>query len=334
VTAARVLVAPDAFKGTLAATEVAAAIARGITATGGLAEQCPVADGGEGTIEILIGPLGGEPRRARCHDPLGRELVAAWAWLEGSRRAILEMASASGLALLDPGERDAEAASSRGTGELIVAARQAGAREAVLAIGGTATTDGGRGALAAIEQGGGLGDMRLLLACDVRIPFEQAAVVFGPQKGASAEVVARLTQRLHEIAATLPRDPRGLEMTGAGGGLAGALWAVHGAELCSGAELVLSALDFERRLAAADAVVVGEGRLDGQSRHGKIAGEILRLALDRGVPVHAVVGGCDPTALETEWTELASLQIAGTPAELERAGAGLAGMLAGAAVRT
>ncbi len=315
----RLLIAPDAFKGTMTAAEVADAIARGVRSEGADADCCPVADGGEGTIEALRGALGGELRTAACHDALGRPIGARWAWLAATRTAILEMSSASGLALLAPGERDGERASSAGTGELLLAARDAGAEHAVLAIGGTATSDGGEGALRAIEQGGGLGPMRLTLACDVRIPFEAAAEVFGPQKGASPDGVERLTARLHAIAGELPRDPRGREMTGAGGGIAGALWAVHGAQLCSGAAYVLDSIGFGHRLAGADAVVVGEGCLDGQTRHGKIAGEILGRAA--GKPVHAIVGSVAPG---THVEPLASVRVAGTRAQLEAAGAELA----------
>jgi glycerate kinase len=327
VRGSRVLVAPDAFKGTLTAAEATAAIALGIRRAGGEAEECPVADGGEGTLDVLAAVLGGESRAATCQDPLGRPVEARWDWLAQSRTAIVEMAQASGLALLDQAELNAEGATSAGTGELLLAARDAGAREAILAIGGTATSDGGAGALTAIERAGGLGEMRLVLACDVSIPFERAAIVFGPQKGATPEAVERLTGRLKEMAEALPRDPRGLPMTGAGGGLAGALWAVHGAEIRSGAGLVLEAVGFDRRLSEASAVVIGEGCLDGQSRHGKIGGEIYDRALQLDVPVHAIAGSQDTEAVGLEWGDLASLQIAGTRAALEDAGAALAGAL-------
>ncbi|MEA2214454.1 MAG: glycerate 2-kinase [Solirubrobacteraceae bacterium] len=318
----RFLIAPDAFKGTFSAAEVAAAIARGVRAAGAEAEECPVADGGEGTVDVLLDPLGGEQRAAICQDPLGRPIEARWAWVARTRTALLEMASVSGLALVAPAERDAEAASSAGTGELLLAAREAGAREAILAIGGTATSDGGAGALGVIAQAGGLGSMRVVLACDVRVPFELAAVVFGPQKGASPAAVTRLTARLRSLADELPRDPRGIAMTGAGGGLAGALWAVHGAELCGGAPFVLATLDFAARLERASAVVVGEGCLDAQTRQGKIAGEILARA--GATPVHAIVGSVDREAVEREWGGLSSVRVAGSVAELEAAGADLA----------
>jgi glycerate kinase len=232
------------------------------------------------------------------------------------------MAGASGLALLDPEELDAEASSSAGTGELLLAARDAGAARAILAIGGTATSDGGAGALEVLERAGGPGSMELLLACDVRTAFERAAEVFGPQKGATPAAVRRLTAHLHELAGRLPRDPRGREMTGAGGGLAGALWSRYGAGLCGGAALVLDAVGFAERLAAADAVVVGEGCLDAQTLQGKAAGEILARAGD--TPVHAVVGSVDGGAEHPAWGAFASVRVAGTPAELRAAGAELA----------
>ncbi len=320
----RILVAPDAFKGTMSAAEVAGAIAAGVRRGGAEAEECPVADGGEGTIEILAAALGGELRSAAVNDPLDRPVEAPWLWFPDSGTAILEMAQASGLALIADEERDAERASSAGTGELIIAARDAGATRVILAIGGTATSDGGEGAVHAIERGGGIGEMDLELACDVLIPFEEAAVVFGPQKGASPEQVTRLTARLEEIARDLPHDPRGMPMSGAGGGLAGAIWSLYGARLRGGAEFVLRAVAFDSRLKAAEAVVIGEGRLDGQSRHGKITGAILDRAAKAGVPVHAVVGGLGDGSSAADWEELASVRIAGSPQALEQAGKQLA----------
>src|SRR4051812_21085827 len=209
----RVLVAPDSFKGTFRAPEVAAAIGRGLEAAG-LAppDLCPVADGGEGTLEVLLTALGGETAASAVTDPLGRPVEAGFALIEDGATAIVEMAAASGLGLVAPRERDAEAATSRGTGELIVAAVAAGAQVVLIAVGGSATTDGGAGAIAAIEEAGGLDGARLVVLCDVRTPFEQAAKVFGPQKGADPAAVARLTARLQAMAATLPRDPRGVPL--------------------------------------------------------------------------------------------------------------------------
>jgi glycerate 2-kinase len=286
-----VLVAPDGFKGTFRATEVAAAIGRGLESAGlRPPDLCPVADGGHGTLEVLLTALGGDTAAARVHDPLGREIDAAFALIEDGGTAIVEMARASGLALLRESERDAEAASTRGTGELIVAAVETGAQVVLVACGGSATTDGGLGAIEAIEEAGGLRGTRIVCVCDVRVPFERAAIVFGPQKGADAAAVERLTKRLGEIAAKLPRDPRGKPMTGCAGGLSGGLWAQYGAALEPGAAFVLHALDFDSRMRAARAVIVGEGQIDEQTLQGKSAGEIATRARQGGVPCFAIVG--------------------------------------------
>jgi glycerate kinase len=286
-----VLVAPDSFKGTFRATEVAAAIGRGLEAAGlRPPDLCPVADGGDGTMEVLLTALGGETSAARVHDPLGREVEAGYALIEDGGTAVIEMARASGLALVEPDERDAVAASTRGTGELIAAAVADGAAVVLVACGGSATTDGAAGAIEAIEDAGGLGGARLVCICDVRTPFERAAEVFGPQKGADPATVKRLTRRLHEFAQTLPRDPRGVPMTGCAGGLSGGLWAKYDAALEPGAAFVLNALDFDARMRAARAVIVGEGRIDEQTLQGKIAGEIATRARQAGVPCFAIVG--------------------------------------------
>jgi glycerate 2-kinase len=300
-----VLVAPDGFKGTFRATEVAAAIARGLESAGlRPPDLCPVADGGHGTMEVLLTALGGETAAARVHDPLGREIDAGFALVEDGGTAIVEMARASGLALLSEDERDAEAASTRGTGELIVAAVEAGAQVVLVACGGSATTDGGRGAIEAIEDAGGLDGARIVCICDVRVPFERAAIVFGPQKGADPATVKRLTKRLEKIAAELPRDPRGEPMTGCAGGLSGGLWAQYGAALEPGAPFVLSTLDFDARMRAARAVIVGEGRIDEQTLQGKIAGEIATRARQNGVPCFAIVGSSDLDAFRARMLDL------------------------------
>jgi glycerate kinase len=286
-----VLVAPDSFKGTFRATEVAAAIGRGLESAG-LAppDLCPVADGGDGTMEVLLTALGGETAAASVHDPLGREVDAAYALLEDGGTAVVEMARASGLALVKPEERDAVAASTRGTGELIAAAVADGAQIVLVACGGSATTDGAAGAIEAIEEAGGLGGAKIVCLCDVRTPFERAAEVFGPQKGADPATVNQLTKRLNDFAQTLPRDPRGKPMTGSAGGLTGGLWAQYDAALEPGAAFVLDALDFDARMRASRAVIVGEGRIDEQTLQGKIAGEIATRARQAGVPCFAIVG--------------------------------------------
>src|SRR6059058_430211 len=208
-----VLVAPDSFKGTFRATEVAGAIGRGLERAGLMPpDLCPVADGGEGTLDALLTQLGGEYLAAEASDPLGRPVRAGFALLEDGGTALVEMAAASGLGLVPEDERDPWAASTRGTGELIAAAVAAGAQVILVAVGGSATTDGGAGALEAIAEAGGLRGAQIVVLCDVRTPFEDAAKVFGPQKGADRDMVARLTERLEQQAQAFPRDPRGVPM--------------------------------------------------------------------------------------------------------------------------
>ena len=320
-----VLVAPDSFKGTLSASEVASAAGRGLQAGGFPVDLCPVADGGEGTLEALLEALDGETRSATVSDPLGREVKAAYGL--GDSVGILETAAASGLGLVGPSERDALAASSAGTGELILAAIAAGAETVYLGVGGSATTDGGAGAIRAIRRGGGLRDARLIVLCDVRTPFEDAARVFGPQKGAGPEEVRRLTARLHTLARRLPRDPRGVPMTGAAGGLAGGLWGALGAELVPGASFVLDALDFDVRMRSARAVVTGEGKLDQQSLAGKLVSEIATRARQGGVPCYAIVGRRELDSFGARILDLQAVLEASTLLEIEAAASRLAKLI-------
>ena len=318
----RFLVAPDSFKGTFGADEVAEAIAAGIEAGGGEADRCPVADGGEGTMEALLGALGGERRTVAVHDPLRRPIEATFGLLGDGRTAIVETAQASGLPLVAEAERDAERADTYGTGELIAAAVVAGARTVLLAVGGSATTDGGAGAIEALGEAGLLGKLEIEVLCDVRTVFEDAARVFAPQKGADPPAVERLTSRLNALATELPRDPRGVPMTGCAGGLSGGLWA-YGAELRSGAGFVLDAVGFDQRLARADAVVSGEGRFDSQSLEGKAVGEIAERCEAAGKPLHLVVGE-DGFADGRRPEVIASIAAAGSPSEMRQAGRVLA----------
>jgi glycerate kinase len=317
----RFLVCPDSFKGTFGAVEVAAAIGAGIEEAGGAVDLCPAADGGEGTAETVRAVIGGETRTAAAHDPLGRRIEASFVQVEGGATAVIDTAAASGLPLVAPEERDAEAASTYGTGELIAAAIETGARRVLLAAGGSATTDGGMGAIEALR---GSGISALVVLCDVTTGFEDAARVFGPQKGADAEGVERLSRRLERIAEELPRDPRGMPMTGCAGGLSGGLWAAFGAELRPGAEFVLDLLGFADRLAAADIVVTGEGRIDSQSLEGKIVGQIAAACAAAGRPLHVVVGqdGLGPAAAAA--AGIASVTEAGTLAALRETGRRLA----------
>jgi glycerate kinase len=270
--------------------QVAEAIGSGLEQAGATADLCPAADGGEGTGAVLLDVMGGEKRTGQAHDPLGRPIEAEYALVRDGSTAIVETAAASGLDLIPEGERDAEEASSAGTGELIAAAIEAGATRVLVAAGGSATTDGGRGAIDAIESAGGLRGSKLEVLCDTSVPFERAAEVFAAQKGASPEQVERLTSRLIALAGTFPRDPRDRAMTGAAGGLSGGLWASLGAHLTPGATFVLGVVGFDRRLDDADAVITGEGRIDAQSREGKLTGEIARRCRDADVPCHAIAG--------------------------------------------
>ena len=224
------LVAPDSFKGTLSASEVARAVADGLRDEGRDAVELPVADGGEGTMEVLLGALGGERRTVTVADPLGRPVEADFGLLPDGRTAVVEMAQASGLRLVPEEEQDAWRADTRGTGELVAAAVAAGAERVVVAVGGSATTDGGAGAVAALREAGVAPELEVV--CDVRTPFELAPRVFAPQKGADAAMVGRLERRLAKLAGTWPRDPTGVAMTGAAGGLSGGLWAAWARDWC------------------------------------------------------------------------------------------------------
>ena len=279
------LVAPDKFKGTLSAAEVAAAISAGLGSRFDV-DSCPIADGGEGTADVLLGAIGGEWAEADAHDALGDPIECRFALIgEDRRTAVVEVAEASGLWRLDPDRLDPIGASSRGTGELIAAAIAAGAREVLVACGGSATTDAGLGALEAFEPR----SAAITCLCDTDVAFIAAAATYAPQKGADYEQVAALERRLTRIAAELPHDPGRLPWAGAAGGLAGGLWA-NGAKLVGGAAHVLAALDFDRRLAAADVVFTGEGRLDATSLRGKGIGEVALRSRRAGVPCHAIVG--------------------------------------------
>lgn len=286
-------------------------------------DQCPVADGGEGTAGVLMKTLGGRYLSAPASDPLGGRIEAGFVLLGDGETAVVETAAASGLTLVAEGERDAVVASTYGTGELVVAAVCSGATRILLAVGGTATTDGGRGAIEAIESNGGLRGAEMVVLADVETTFEKAADIFAPQKGASPDQVELLTRRLIEIAADFPRAPLGMARMGAGGGIAGGLWASFGAEVVSGADQVLEAIDFDRRLSLADCVLVGEGRLDRQSLEGKIVGNILERSKRAEVPCHAVVGHCRLNEDEIKQAGFASVQTAPLLKEVQAAAGNL-----------
>jgi glycerate kinase len=320
-----VLVAPDAFKTTFSAIEVAAAIGHGLKAAGTTVELCPIADGGEGTLEVLAPALEAEVHKVAVNGPLGRRVEARFGL--AAHTAIVEAAEAAGLDLVGAEERDPLGASTYGVGELISAAVSAGATTVLLGVGGSATTDGGSGAIRSIRAAGGLHGARLSVLCDVRTPFEDAARVYGPQKGAEADEVRRLTARLHALARRLERDPRGVPMTGAAGGLAGGLWGAFGADLHRGAAFVLDELGFDHRMRAARAVVTGEGRLDRQSLAGKALAEVATRARQAGVPCHAIVGSRALDRFETRILDLQAVLEASALEELEAAGRTLVDLL-------
>ncbi|HXQ43061.1 MAG TPA: glycerate kinase [Acidimicrobiales bacterium] len=297
-----VLAAPDAFKGTASAAAVAAAVAEGATAAGWASDRCPLSDGGEGFADVLTTAPGSDPadpgrwNEATVTGPLGLPVVARW-YLHRTR-AVIESAAASGLPLAGGAAgNDPVGATSRGTGELIVAAVAAGARRVLLGVGGSATTDGGLGAVEAIDEAGGLGGVEVVVACDVETLFVDAAALFGPQKGASPEQVVILRRRLEELADRY-RTGRGVDVaalagSGAAGGLAGGLAAL-GARLVPGFDVVAEAVDLGPRLARSDLVVTGEGRLDTSSWSGKVVGGLRRLARRTGTPVLVVAGVLGP----------------------------------------
>ena len=315
-----VLVAPDSFKGTYSAPEVAGAIAAGLRSAGRDARELPVADGGEGTMDALVRALGGELRTVTAPDPLGRAIEARYALLPDGA-AVVETAQASGLGLVGEDERDAWAASTRGTGELIVAAALAGAERVLVTVGGSATTDGGAGALEAIAEAGVRPQLEVL--CDVRTPFELAPSVFGPQKGADPAMVERLEQRLGELARSFERDPRGEPMTGAAGGLSGGLYGALGARLVPGAAYVLDTIGFDAAMRESAFVVTGEGRLDSQTLQGKIVGELATRCRQGGVTCHAIVGDSALEPFQERIVDLASVTVATDLDELEAAGRAL-----------
>jgi glycerate kinase len=324
-----VLVAPDSFKGTFSAREVAEVIAEGLREAGRKARQLPVADGGEGTMDVLVSALGGEVRSVTASDPLGRAVEASFALLPDGA-AVVEMAQASGLGLVAEDERDAWEASTRGTGELIAAAAEAGASPVVVTVGGSATTDGGAGALEALREAG-LADARgaagsppaIEVVCDVRVPFEDAPRIFAPQKGADPAMVKRLEERLDELADSFPRDPRGKPMTGCAGGLSGGLWAGLGAKLLPGAPYVLDAIGFDALMRESAFVVTGEGSLDEQTLQGKIVGEVATRCRQGGVTCHAIVGRNQLDPFGERVIDLASVTEATTLDELRAAGTAL-----------
>ena len=323
----KIVIAPDSFKDSLSAEKVANAIAAGLADALPDAQlvTCPMADGGEGTVEAIVAAGNGQLRRNHVQGPLGEAVEAHWGWLPDSRTAIIEMAEASGLQRVPLSQRDARISSTFGTGELIRAALDAGAQRIILAIGGSATNDAGAGALQALGLGlfdaerqplapGGLAlsrlahielsgldlrlaDVRFEIAADVNNPLcgeHGASAIFGPQKGATPEHVRLLDQALGHFAdhcaTVLPKDVRDEPGSGAAGGLGFAAKAFFGAEFRAGVEVVAELVGLAEAVKDADLVITGEGRFDAQTLRGKTPFGVARIAQAQGVPVVVLAG--------------------------------------------
>jgi glycerate kinase len=329
----RVVIAPDKFKGSLTALEAAAAMARGVARAAPQAsiDQVPVADGGEGTAQALVAATGGSFREAQVSGPFGEPIIACFGLLGDGRTAVLEMAAASGLVLVPPAKRNPLVTTTRGTGELLLAAIAAGARRVVIGIGGSATNDGGAGfgqaigfrqlddqdrdldagggdlgRLARIERSarlGALDGVEIAVACDVTNTLcgpHGASAVYGPQKGATPGMVEQLDQNLAHFAAIVERDLevaiKDLPGSGAAGGLGGGLVAFAGGKLEPGVELIIDAVKLAQRLENTDLCLTGEGTIDAQSAFGKTAVGVARLARSLHCPTLALAGSIGPGA--------------------------------------
>ncbi|WP_434676360.1 glycerate kinase [Pseudomonas sp. D3-10] len=323
----KVVIAPDSFKDSLSADGVAQAIALGLAEVLPNAElvQCPMADGGEGTVEAILAALDGECRHAKVRGPLGVEVSARWGWLAQTRTAVIEMAEASGLQLVALEQRNACLSSSYGTGQLILDALDAGAKTIILTIGGSATNDGGAGMLNALgvrfQDGDGreltpdglalsglcsidlskmdprLHSTRFEVAADVDNPLcgaHGASFTFGRQKGASSEQIEQLDQALTHFAdccaVVLAQDVRDVPGAGAAGGMGFAAKAFLGASFRPGIEVVAELVGLADKIKGADLVITGEGRCDGQTLRGKTPMGVARIAREQGVPVVILAG--------------------------------------------
>lgn len=294
----RVLAAVDKFKGTATAADVARAIGHACWELGHDCAEVALADGGEGTLDALGGPN----RTSTVTGPLGDPVDAEWRFHRGT--AIIEMARTSGLTLIGgPTHNDPIAASTTGTGELIDKALDLGAERIIVCLGGSATTDGGLGAVRAIHAPARLRGVEFLVACDVETLFIDAAREFAPQKGASPAQVRLLESRLERLV-QLYRETHGVDVStipgaGAAGGLAGGLLAL-GATLVPGFDMVADEVGLHDRLRESDLVITGEGQLDATSFDGKVVGGMVDLARAAGVPVAAICGRIHPSARESD----------------------------------
>ncbi len=357
----KVLIAPDKFKGALSAEEAAACIAGGIRESFASAqcELVPIADGGEGTAEVLASALGGIRKTTEAHDALGNPVQAQYAWVEQNKTAIFEMSEVAGLGNLSPESFDLDQASTLGVGEMMIAAIKSGAREVIVGLGGSMTNDGGFGMARALgwhfldsagrpldarvsslgnlakiqfsqEAGSLLRNVRILAAVDVQNPLlgpNGATHVFGRQKGANDAQIQRLENALTRFADVVERDlavsRRNEAGTGAAGGLGFGLMAFGSAKIRSGFDIVADAIGLEEKLRRADVLITGEGRLDRQTLAGKAPGQVARMARRLGKVVLAVVGKTDETeGLRELFDQIFEVAVAGVSdsENLRRAG--------------
>ena len=293
----KIVIACDSYKGCLSSSDVANAAAHGVAEVYPDCEviKLAVADGGEGTVEALVDTLGGHLEWAEVSDPLGRPVKAAYG--VAGDLAIIESAAACGLTLLTKEERNPLVTSTKGLGELIMAAIDKGCRKFLIGLGGSATNDGGMGMIRAEGFREKTKGMKFTVACDVDTPYigeHGASRVFGPQKGASEQDVEILEERLGGYALTILKetgvDVRDMAGAGAAGGLGGAFRAYLGAELKRGVDLVLDQIDFDSKIRGADLVITGEGCSDYQTLKGKTASGVLERAKRQGIPVALVSG--------------------------------------------
>ena len=324
----KIVVAPDSFKGSVSALEAARAIEQGIRRVfpEAVIEKVPMADGGEGTVQSLVDATGGHIHTRRVLAPLGNEVEAKFGILADGETAVIEMASASGLTLVAPDQRNPLLTTTYGTGQLIHAALEVGCRRLIIGIGGSATNDGGVGMAEALgvrsldadgkqilRGGGNLGQLRSIditglhpaiaetetvVACDVNNPLtgpEGASHVYGPQKGATPEMIETLDECLGHfgevLTETLGRSFNDIPGAGAAGGLGAGLMAFLNAELKLGVDIMIDAVKLEKRVKGASLVFTGEGQLDFQTAFGKTPVGVAKVAKAHNIPVIAIAGG-------------------------------------------
>ncbi len=352
----QLIIAPDSFKGSLSAREVAEAFEAGFAP---LFPECvirkiPIADGGEGSVEILIEYLGGRYEEIETFDPLGRPIRARYGVWEDRSTALIELSAASGLTLLAPKDRNPMKTSTYGTGLLIRHALSQGLRRILLFLGGSATNDGATGLLQALgirfwdttgESLEGNGEnlpriaritcdellpevthCEIILACDVTNPFygpQGASAIFAPQKGANPEMVEKLDRGLQHLASVIQQyngfSLEDLPGSGAAGGVAGGIAALLGGEIKRGIEILLHLTDFDRQIAHSDLIVTGEGRLDSQTRMGKSPWGVLQAARRHGIPTLAIAGSVAPEAEQLGFWKVCSIHPHPVPLELAMA---------------